>query len=110
MRQRGYSLVELVVAMGIMSILLLALNTFIFNSTQNIANEDTKTALSDNTRTAIEGIAREIRTAKSVESSNSQPDSNSPSAPGNLYSWAASAGSNATLVLAVPARRQLNLQ
>ena len=104
MRQRGYTLLELTIVMGIMSLLLLALSSFIFNNVQNIANLDTKATLSDNTRTAIEGVARQIRGAKSVEAANSQPDSNSPGAPGNLYSWSASAGSNATLILAVPAR------
>lgn len=103
-RSAGFTLIELITSMAVMSILLLALSVFITNATQNISNEDTKTALSDNTRTALESVAREIRAAKSVEAVNSQPDANAPGAPGNLYSWTASAGSGATLILAVPAR------
>src|ERR1035437_2368780 len=102
--QGGYTLVELLYSMAIMAVLLLAVGTFVTDNSQNIYQADTKIQLEDNTRTAVENMATVVRSAKSVEANNAQPDANSPGAPGNLYSWSASSGSSATLIVAIPAR------
>lgn len=102
--QRGFTLIEMIIVASITSIMSIILAVFITNSLTNFTRQQTKTTLQSNTKIAVEVVARDIRAAKLIENNNSQPDSNSPGAPGNLYSWVSTSGSGATLVLAIPAR------
>ncbi len=99
----GLSLVELLVSIAIASILVLITLQVISRSYVNWRRESTKTQLQTNTKTAVETVAQVIRSAKSVESQNSQPDPNAPDSQ-NPYSWTSATGSGATLILATPAR------
>ena len=105
--QAGYSLIELLVAISISTILLLIATDFVITGTLNANIDYNRTVVQSNTKSAVENVARTIRTARSVEATNSQPDPNPP-VTGNPYSWTATAGSNATLILAVPARDASN--
>lgn len=100
---RGITLIELVVSIGIASLLLLVLLQVIANVYRNWRREGTKTQLQTNTKIAVETVAQVIRAAKSVEAKNSQPDPNPP-VVGDPYSWTGVTGSGATLILAVPAK------
>jgi prepilin-type N-terminal cleavage/methylation domain-containing protein len=106
--QSGFTLIELLVAMSMSVVLMLVITNFMVNTYRTGQQEQTKTEILNNTKLAVETVAKAVKSAKSVESANSQPDDNSPGAPANLYSWAASAGSGATLILAVPARDTSN--
>lgn len=99
----GITLVELVVSIGIASLLLLILLQVTASTYANWRREGTKTQLQTNTKIAVETVAQVIRAAKSVEAKNSQPDPNPPVA-GDPYSWTGVTGSGATLILAVPAK------
>lgn len=99
----GLSLVEMLISVAIASILVLITLQVLSRSYINWRRESTKTQLQTNTKTAVETVAQVIRSAKSVESQNSQPDANAPDTQ-NPYSWTSATGSGATLILAVPAR------
>lgn len=106
MKRRHYSgitLIEMLVSIAIASLLLLITLQVISRSYVNWRRESTRTQLQTNTKTAVETVAQVIRSAKSVEAQNSQPDSHAPN-PENPYSWTSAADSGATLILAVPAR------
>lgn len=101
-RQAGFSLIEMIVAISIGTIVMLVVGNFMVISLGNWRREDTKTVLQNNTKIAVDSVANMVKAAKSVEAHNTQPDSHSPGAPSNLYSWSGSSGTNATLILAVP--------
>lgn len=101
--RHGVTLVELVVSIAIASILLLIMLQVTTRSYANWRRESTITQLQTNTKTAVETVAQVIRSAKSVEAQNSQPDANAPTS-GNPYSWQSSTGTGSTLILAVPAK------
>lgn len=105
--QSGFSLLELLIAISITTILLLIASNFVITGTLNANAEYNRTVIQSNTKSAVENVARTIRSAKSVEATNSQPDPNPP-ITANPYSWTAAAGNNATLILAVPARDASN--
>lgn len=99
---------ELLVVMVVSSILLVALYTFALTGITGGNKAYNQTLVMSNTQTAVETIARNIRSAKSVEANNSQPDPHAPGAPGNLYSWNGVAGINTPVILAVPSRDASN--
>lgn len=105
--QGGFSLLELLVAISVTTILLMIASNFVITGTLSANVEYNRTVVQSNTKSAVEIVARSIRSAKSVEATNSQPDPNPP-VTANPYSWSAAAGNNATLILAVPARDASN--
>ncbi len=108
MNERGFTLLELLLAISLTTILLMVVSDFVTDGIQSSNQDYNKTIVITNTKAAVETVARAIRETRSVEANNSLPDSNSPGAPTNLYSWSGSAGPNATLILAVPARDTSN--
>lgn len=104
----GFTLLEMLVVISISTLLMLIITSFMSNNLRTAQEEKTKTDILNNTKLAVETVARNIKSAKSVLAVNAQPDGNSPGAPANLYSWTASAGSGATLILAIPARDASN--
>lgn len=101
---RGITALELLFATVIGAVVTLMLLQFFTIAFSSWRREDTKTIVQNNTKIAVDTVAQTIRSAKSVEATNSQPDPHAPGAPNDLYSWTATSGSNATLILAVPAR------
>lgn len=100
----GFTLLEVLVTMAVSSVLLVVGGDFVVRSTIEANADYYKTLVQADTQTAVNSIARVIRSARSVQANNSQPDPNSPGGAGNLYGWSGAAGVNATLILAVPAR------
>ena len=103
-QQTGFTILEAVLALAIASMLVVVIAQFISASLSSNTREQTITLIQNNTRQAVGTVASSIRSAKSVEAVNSQPDSNSPGAPDNLYSWSSAAGSGTALILAIPAK------
>ena len=104
----GFSLLELLITMAVSSILLFVGGTFIGQGTLSVNADFNKTLVQTDTQSAVDTVARVIKSARSVEAQNSQPDLYSPGGSGNLYGWSGTAGSNATLILAIPARDASN--
>ncbi len=103
MSERGFSLLELLVALAVTSIMVLIMGQFIGKVLANLARQQTITIIQNNTKQAVLTTSDTIRSARGVEASNSLADQHAPGAPSNLYSWSAASGDNATLILAVPA-------
>lgn len=93
----GFTLVELIVVMAIVGVLALVISEFYSQRLTDYARNFTLTTLQANTKQAQETMAKDIRSARTVESSNSLAD---PS--GNT--WTTTTGTGATLVLAIPAQ------
>lgn len=102
MKERGFTLIELLVAISISTVLLLAMDQFVVSATVGENQDYNKTLVLSNAKLAVSEIASEVNAAVSVEAENSQPDSNAPGAPSNLYSWSYTTSS--TLILAVPSK------
>jgi prepilin-type N-terminal cleavage/methylation domain-containing protein len=100
--QAGYTLVEMLVAISMATVLVLAVGTFASNSVVSINQDYNKTLVLSNTKEAVNIVARQIRLARSVMASNVIADANAPSAPSNQFSWSGAAGSGSSLILAVP--------
>jgi prepilin-type N-terminal cleavage/methylation domain-containing protein len=106
--QSGFSMIEVLIAISLSGLLLLVLGNFVTNGIRSANQDYNQTVVLVNTKAAVETVARFVREARSVQSSNSQPDDHAPGAPGNLYSWSGSAGSGGTLILAIPSRDTSN--
>jgi prepilin-type N-terminal cleavage/methylation domain-containing protein len=106
--QRGFSLIELLVAISLTSVLLLSVGNFVTDSIRSSNQDYNQTLVFVNTKSAVEIVARAIREARAVQPVNSLPDNYAPGAPGDLTSWSGTAGNGATLILAVPSRDTSN--
>jgi prepilin-type N-terminal cleavage/methylation domain-containing protein len=102
--EAGFSLLELIVAMSILSVLSIAMSSFVLNSIRSTNQDYNQTVVLVNTKSAVDSVAREVRQARSVEANNSLPDSNAPGGSLLPYSWSGAAGSGSSLILAEPAR------
>ena len=102
--QGGFTLLELLLAISVSSLLIVAVGNYASTSISGGNQDYNKTLVLTNAKEAVGIVARQIISAKSVESVNSLPDANAPGAPGNLYSWSGAPGNGATLILAVPSR------
>lgn len=102
--ERGYTLIEMLVAISVSALLILAVGAFSTNSIVGSNQDYNKTLVLSNAKEAVGIVARQIRVARSVLSANTLPDSNAPGAPGDLYSWSGAAGNGANLILAVPSK------
>lgn len=108
MNERGFSLLEVLIAISLSGLLLIVVGEFTTNGIRSSNQDYNQTVVLVNTKAAVESVARVVREARSVQASNSQPDGHAPGAPADPYSWSGSAGSNATLILAVPSRDTSN--
>jgi prepilin-type N-terminal cleavage/methylation domain-containing protein len=108
MSQRGYTLLELLLAIAVSSVLILAVSNFTVTSIVGSNHDYNQTLVLTNAKEAVGIVARQIKAARSVQASNTLADANAPGAPGNLFSWSGVAGNGATLILAVPSRDASN--
>jgi prepilin-type N-terminal cleavage/methylation domain-containing protein len=95
--QKGFTLVELLITMVLISILSLTLPNFIANWLQASSLAQAKTALLSNAETALDTVNRDIRLSGAADLNNRWADANAPGAPGNEFSWQSDGN---TLVLA----------
>ncbi|HSX48543.1 MAG TPA: hypothetical protein VLF41_03540 [Candidatus Nanoarchaeia archaeon] len=103
-QENGMTFVEIIIAVTLAAIIVTILAQFYSNALLDYGRTETKTQLQQNTRQAVDTLARDIKAAISVESPNHWPDSHSPTSPSNNYGWQSTSGSSATLVMAVPSR------
>lgn len=99
-RQDGFSLLELLVAAAVIGILAVVVADFYTSRLIDYARTDTGILLQTNTKQALEGMQKDIRSARAVQANNKWDDPNGPG--GNPTGWTASNGSPSTLILGVP--------
>lgn len=106
-RSAGFSMIELLLAISVTSVLLLVAGNFVAKVTHQANEAYNRTVVQSNTKLAVETVARTIRSARSVQAKNALADPHSPGAttdPSTWYGWSGAAGVDATLILAVPTR------
>jgi type II secretory pathway pseudopilin PulG len=102
--EHGYTLIEMLVAISMSTLLIIAIGTYATNGVVGSNQDYNKTLVLTNAKEAVGIVARQIRLARSVLAANALPDNHAPGAPGNLYSWSGTAGSGTSLILAIPSR------
>lgn len=100
--QRGVTLIELVITTGIAGVLIGTVSTFYVAQLLNVSRANALSNLQSNTKQAIEVVAKDVRSARTIETSNSLSDANGPG--GNANGWLSTSGSPSTLVISVPAQ------
>ncbi len=100
----GYTLIEMLVAISISTLLILAIGNYSASSILGSNQDYNKTLVLTNAKEAVGIVARQARLARSVLASNALPDTYAPGAPSDLYSWSGAAGSGTSLILAIPSR------
>lgn len=98
--QRGVTMLELILVSAVLGILAVLVSGFYVNRLVDYARSNTLIILQGNTRQALEQMKRDIKSARTIETTNQWPDTNGPS--GNQYGWSSNSNSPSTLVLAVP--------
>lgn len=104
-QQAGFTLVELLVSLLVMTILSLAVANFIANWLQAATLAQARTNLLNNAESALDTINTDIRLSGDADTNNRWPDNNAPGAPSDLLSWQSN---NQTLVLAKAATDKHN--
>ena len=100
----GYTLVEMLVAISISTLLILAIGNYTASSIIGSNQDYNKTLVLANAKDAVNIVARQVLMARGVEASNSLADNHAPNAPTDLYSWSGAAGSGTSLILLEPSR------
>jgi prepilin-type N-terminal cleavage/methylation domain-containing protein len=100
MRQKGFTIIELIVAVSIVSVIGLLVIGFLTDGSSDSLRSITRTDLQYQSQAALDIANKDIKYATGATTNNIWPDSHSPGAPGNLYSWVSDGD---TLVLASPA-------
>lgn len=102
MKQSGYTLIEVLVATVVVSILLVALLGFLTNRVAHNAHQNARDDMLRDTQVALDVMMDDIRHASHADDENRWPDDH---APGGQYSWGSTQD---TLVLARPATDSSN--
>ncbi len=98
LNQRGYTLIELLVATVITSILLVGIMTFLVTTMVNNSARDARADLLREAQLALDVMVKDIRLSANVDDNNRIEDPNSPNAVAtNGFGWESDAS---TLILA----------
>jgi prepilin-type N-terminal cleavage/methylation domain-containing protein len=100
LNQKGFTLLELMVATMVTSMLIILIMTFLVNTVAKNATETARADLLREAQLTLDNIGREIRMSANADEQNRWEDENAPNAPTDLYSWESDAD---TLILATAA-------
>ncbi len=95
--EKGFTLVETIIALSITSVLMFVIISFMTNSIAQYAVINTRAELLNEAQVAVDIIANDTRLSGNADANNRWQDDNAPEAPTDKYSW--ESGQN-TLVLA----------
>lgn len=98
--QSGFSLLELLMATAVIGMLAVTVSGFYVDRLIDYAHTNTLIILQTNTKQALETMEKDIKSARTLETTNTWADAHGPG--GNPYGWASSNGSPSTVVLSVP--------
>lgn len=98
--QRGFTLLEVMVATIVTSLLMILVVTFMINTVAKNAVDSARADLLREAQLTLDNVGREIRLSANADEQNRWEDQNAPDAPTDLYSWASDGD---TLILATAA-------
>jgi prepilin-type N-terminal cleavage/methylation domain-containing protein len=98
--QRGYTLLEVMVATMVTGMLVVIIMTFMINTVVNSTVDSARADLLREAQLTLDTIGREIRLSSNADEENRWEDANAPDAPANELSWESDED---TLVLATAA-------
>lgn len=101
LHRSGFTIVEVLVAVTVTSILLMVIMNFMADGLVNLAVVQAKRDLLIQSQEALDQISDETRVSANADLNNRWNDENSPGAPGNLLSWESNGN---TLILATAAQ------
>lgn len=96
MKQRGFTLLEIMIATAVVSVLAILIVGFLTNTFVNTMYKSARSDMLHETQLALDTMNTDIRHAANVDDQNRWPDEN---APGGPYSWRSDED---TLILASP--------
>lgn len=98
-KSKGFTLIELVIATAIISILTLMMGNFVAGRIADNAVKNATAELQLQTQIALDSIGQDIKLSANIDSSNRWEDDYAPGAPADLFSWDSDSD---TLILARP--------
>lgn len=97
--ERGFTTVELTIAIGVISILSIILLVFFSNNMSQFAISNARAELLNEARLTLDAVTEDIRLSANADENNRWEDANAPD-PGNGFSWTSDGD---TLILATAA-------
>ena len=98
--QAGFTLVEVIVAISVTTLMLLVIADYMMRNLQTSTLETARGDIQREIQLSLDSVANDVRLSANADQNNRNPDANSPGAPTNQYSWTSNAS---TLVLATAA-------
>lgn len=98
--QSGFTLVELIISMTVLTVVSAAVVSFTVSKTIQTARDATRADLLNNAQIGLDRMANDIRLSSKADDSNRWADTNGPIS-GNSYSWQSN---SSTLILASSAQ------
>lgn len=99
-RQDGFTMVEVLVAVSVTTLLLIVIGDFMMRSLQTSTKETAQANILREVQLTLDFVATDVRLSANADQNNRNPDANSPGGTGNQFGWASS---STTLVLATAA-------
>jgi Tfp pilus assembly protein PilW len=87
MKERGFTLVELVITVGTTALLIGVIVTFMTNSIAQYAKTESRASLLNEAQIGLDVIGSDIRLSGNADTNNRITDDNAPGAPDDLLSW-----------------------
>lgn len=98
--ERGFTLVETIIALSVTTILILVIINFMTNSIVEYARAGARAELLNEAQIALDIATNDTRLSGNADQNNRIPDANAPGAPSNEFSWTSDSD---TLILATAA-------
>lgn len=100
MKERGFTLIETMIALSVTALLVGIIITFMTNSIVQYAKTGARSSLLNEAQVGLDIIGNDIRLSGNADLNNRIPDEHAPSAPTNRFSWLSDQD---TLILATAA-------
>lgn len=87
MKNKGFTLVEVVITIGLTALLMGVIITFMTNSIAQYAKTEARSSLLNEAQAGLDLIGNDIRLSGSADANNRISDDNAPNAPDDKFSW-----------------------
>jgi prepilin-type N-terminal cleavage/methylation domain-containing protein len=100
MNSKGFTIVELMVAISVTTIMMVVTSVYLMRGLQNSTLQTARGNIQREIQFTLDAVASDVRLSANADLNNRNPDANGPGGPTNQYGWSSSAS---TLVLATAA-------